>query len=305
VTVSPLNRDLLAHIIDYAGTFPPANLPMGDALMRYTREQAGSDAWLLGRFVVRAEDLNALGSSTKVEPYDFSRGTVGVTATVGLDFSRANSPGEWQLSVVAGPDAQAALGLVDTFNARWAGRFKVAAVEFSPSPPADIAGLARFTGDTIGAFFETPIDADLEVRLDAICAAGAAAKVRTGGTTASAIPSASALADFLSACAQRQLPFKATAGLHHAVRSCYPLTYERNSPTAEMHGFLNVVAAAALAVSGARRDDIVSALVEPSAQALTETARRSDPRATRRFFRSFGSCSFREPADELARRGVT
>ena len=209
--------------------------------------------------------------------------------------------GTWQLSVVAGPDAQGALGLVETFNARWAGRFKVAAVEFAPMPPADIAGLACLAGGTIDAFFETPLDADLDARLHAISAAGAAAKVRTGGTTPSAIPSATALADFLYASAQRELPFKATAGLHHAVRSCYALTYERNSATAEMFGFLNVVAAAALAASGAGRPAIVAALVEPKVSALLEIARRYDPGATRRFFRSFGSCSFREPADELAR----
>ena len=121
----------------------------------------------------------------------------------------------------------------------------------------------------IEAFFEVPLDADLHERLDAISSAGAAAKVRTGGTTPAAIPSPTALADFLYECAQRRLPFKATAGLHHAVRSCYALTYERDSATAVMHGL--------------------------------QTALRHDPAATRRFFRSFGSCSFREPAEALAR----
>ena len=67
-----------------------------------------------------------------------------------------------------------------------------------------------------------------------------------------------------------------------------------------MHGFLNVTAAAALASAGADASDIAAALEEPSAQALMQTALDHDPAATRRFFRSFGSCSFREPAEELA-----
>ncbi len=213
----------------------------------------------------------------------------------------STSPGEWHLSAIAGPDARAALARVNAFNARWAGRARIASVEFAPAPPADIAGLMRLAGDTTEAFFETPIDADLRARLDAISAAGGAAKVRTGGTTPAAIPSPAALADFLFECAQRGLPFKATAGLHHAVRSCYPLTYERDSSTAVMHGFLNALAAAAMAKAGASRADLVEALVEPSVAVLMETARLHDPDATRRFFRSFGSCSFREPADELAR----
>jgi hypothetical protein len=212
---------------------------------------------------------------------------------------------EWQLSVIAGLDARAALAQVSAFNTRWAGRATVRSVEFAPAPPAEIAGLMRLAGDRTETFFETPIDADLRVRLDAICTAGAAAKVRTGGTAASAIPSPAALADFLFECAQRGLPFKATAGLHHAVRSCYPLTYERDSATAVMYGFLNVLAGAALATAGASRTDIGDALVEPSARVLLETARSHDPGATRRFFRSFGSCSFREPADELARITTT
>lgn len=274
MTIPVPHRALLAHIVDYAGTFPPASLSLRDAVTTYAREQSGPDAWLLGRFVVRAQDLDAMGTSTTVET---------------------------EFSVLAGSDPHQTLACVETFRARWAGRCTVAAVEFPPAPPEEIADVARATAGTIDAFFETPIGARLHARLDAIAAAGAAAKVRTGGTTASAIPSATALADFIYACATRKLPFKATAGLHHAVRSCYPLTYERNSDTADMYGFLNIVAAAALAASGARRSEIAAALVEQSAHVLLEAAGRHDPRATRRFFRSFGSCSFREPADELAR----
>ena len=268
-------RELLEHIIDYAGTFPPASLPLNDALANYARERRGPEAWLLGRLVVPASSLDELEGSLQ------------------------NAGDEYQLSVILGADASAQLARVRAFNERQAGRARVASVEFSPAPPADVAGLMSDVDSTLEAFFETPLDSHLDLRLDAVAAAGAAAKVRTGGTTASAIPTPALVADFLHACAQRDLSFKATAGLHHAIRSCYPLTYEPDSATSVMHGFLNVAVAAALAKTGAAHDDVSDALREPSTKRLT-AALSQDLAGTRQFFRSFGSCSFREPADELA-----
>ena len=265
---------LLAHLVDYAGTFPPANLTLDAAASTYAREQDGPDAWLLGRFVIGADNLDRI----------------------------ANGP-SFDVSVIAGSDADAALAHAAAFNAGSGGRARIASIEFSPAAPSGIASLVRRTalaGAGIEAFFETPVDGDLGARLDAIARAGAAAKLRTGGVTPAAIAGPAAIADFLVECAERRLPFKATAGLHHAVRSCYPLTYERGSPTAVMHGFLNLVASSALAASGERRSEIAAVLEESSPHALMQTALRHDPGETRRFFRSFGSCSFREPAEELA-----
>ena len=277
MTVPPPIRLLLAHIVDYAGTFPPASLTLNDAMAQYRRELAGSDAWMLGRFVVADASLDAVANA---------------------DWSA--SPTEWMLTVIAGSNPRAALAKAKAFNARCAGHATVASVEFSATALENIGVLTRLADEQIEVFFETPIDTDLPARLDAIRAsARAAAKVRTGGTTSAAIPSPASLADFLYECARRRLPFKATAGLHHAVRSCYPLTYEPASPTAVMHGFLNVVAAATLAAADAGRTAIADALVESSATPLLDIARGCDAAATRRFFRSFGSCAFREPADEL------
>ncbi len=58
---------------------------------------------------------------------------------------------------------------------------------------------------------------------------GAYAKIRTGGLTPGAIPPAEPIAAFLEEAAARRLPFKATAGLHHPVRSLHPLTYAPNA----------------------------------------------------------------------------
>lgn len=149
-------------------------------------------------------------------------------------------------------------------------------------------------------------------QLDAVRAAGCFAKVRTGGVTPEAIPSVAAVADFIRACAERRLAFKATAGLHHPVRAEYPLTYKPDALRAVMHGFLNVFVASALAWHGDR--DLEPVLAEPD-----PTAFRFDDRAHWRakslsaeqvrdaranFLHAFGSCSFDEPVADLRALGL-
>jgi len=45
-------RALLQRLFDHAPLFPPASMSLPDALQEDRRAQAGTDAWLLGRFVV-------------------------------------------------------------------------------------------------------------------------------------------------------------------------------------------------------------------------------------------------------------
>ena len=141
------------------------------------------------------------------------------------------------------------------------------------------------------------------------------AKVRTGGTVATAIPAATDVVRFMRACNDARVAFKATAGLHHALCGRHPLTYDADSDRADMFGFLNVSVAAALIHSGASSAEAVEALRESSPRAFTFTAAGLEWRGrtisvtaladTRRhFFRSFGSCAFDEPIEELEQLGL-
>ena len=141
------------------------------------------------------------------------------------------------------------------------------------------------------------------------------AKVRTGGLTPDAIPSSTDLAAFLRDAAARRIPFKATAGLHHPIRSVRALTYAVDSPRAPMHGFLNLFIAASMAWHSIAPARIPELLDETDAASLEfhddallwrgiristehiETARRD-------FAHSFGSCSFEEPVSELREAGL-
>lgn len=283
---------LLDGIVDYAGTFPPANLTLSDALSEYLHASTGPDAWLLGRMVVPAGSLDEVES---------------------LMAARDNSR-NLALSVIASPEPMRQLERIRAFNNRMNSTARVVAVEFAPAPIAQIAALGWSTpavGGRLEMFFETPFDADLEARLHAIEKVGAAAKVRTGGVAPGVVPSPGGLVRFLSTAADASVAFKATAGLHHVLRGCYPLTYETGSETDTMHGFVNLAVAAALIRIGAPAQDAVDALLETAADAFRfdssglmwrdRTIETRDLVETRRqFFRSFGSCSFREPAHELA-----
>jgi hypothetical protein len=112
----------------------------------------------------------------------------------------------------------------------------------------------------------------------------------------------------MQACVGANVPFKATAGLHHAVRGVHPLTYERSSPCAMMHGYLNVFLAAAFCADG-DADTAFTVLEETDASAFrfeeegawwraAFVARSHLERVRRSVATSFGSCSFMEPVGE-------
>jgi hypothetical protein len=105
------------------------------------------------------------------------------------------------------------------------------------------------------------------------------------------------------------VPFKATAGLHHLIRGEYPLTYEANSPTATMYGFLNVFLASAFCASGSSESAVLSVLEEtnPRAFRFDDTGvwwrdhfvvYEQLPIVRQTVATSFGSCSFTEPVAE-------
>ena len=128
-------------------------------------------------------------------------------------------------------------------------------------------------------------------------------------------PSSEDLARFLAACVRESVAFKATAGLHHALRGAYPLTYAPDSARGTMYGFLNVFLAAAFLRAGESEAMARALLEEREAAALqfdqsgvtwrghrlsTEQLEHSRDGA----IQSFGSCSFREPLDDLQSLGL-
>jgi hypothetical protein len=126
------------------------------------------------------------------------------------------------------------------------------------------------------------------------------------------IPAVEDVAAFIVACAERRLPFKATAGLHHPIRALHALTYDSDAPRAIMHGFVNVFLAAAFAWHGERKIEPILAETDANAFHFDERARWRDKsldanqirEARQQFAHSAGSCSFDEPVHDLEALGL-
>ena len=289
---------LLADLVDYAGLFPPASEDMRPALENYAAYFQSADRAALGRFIVpilRLTELEEAG--TDLMP-------------------RGRRPEPWRLSVLVAEDVRAATEEIQKFNSRHSSKSRVGyalidVVELKASTVDAIGHQRRDLPPSFTAYFEIPITGDVSPLVKTIAKAGARAKVRTGGVAPEAFPPAEAIIDFMAACRREAVPFKATAGLHHAVRGEYRMTYEPESPKGMMYGFLNVFIAAALLYSGESEETALAVLEESDSSAFgfeddaiqwrgkrinTEQilASRSE------FAISFGSCSFREPVDELA-----
>lgn len=287
---------LTAGLVDYAGLFPPAGLPMRAALENYGSYFNGPDAASLGRFIVPVERIDELE----------------VAASDLFPSTRGARP--WNLSVLVGAELESALFRVQTFNAEHQGadgnEAIVDALEIKIDLLPQLEASDIFRTHSLNVFVELPLGDDLEDGIAAIHQAGVFAKVRTGGVSPSAFPSAADLARFLRVSCAAGVAFKATAGLHHPLRAEYPLTYEKGCDSATMFGFLNVFLGAALMWSGADELTVTRLLEEKDADAFTFSDNaitwRDDAisagviQQTRRYFAtSFGSCSFREPVDEL------
>jgi hypothetical protein len=260
-------------LLDDAAIFPPGDVPLHDATAAHGEHRRTQYGDLLGSFVLRDTDLPLVSGVS--HPL-----SVVVTGGAGQ---------------VAGPLGIAArLGL------------SVTALEIALRDPDDLAGNARrvvaavdhargegLLADDVTVFVELP-QADpsygWEAAADEVAAAELRIKLRTGGVEAHLFPTSATLAAWIDAALDREVPFKCTAGLHHAVR-------HTSAEGFEQHGFLNVLLATVRAFDGASRDDTVATLEERDATrlgvSLEEVAR------ARRWFTSFGTCSVDEPLADL------
>lgn len=267
-------KALLSSIVDYAGLFPPAKLDLRAAMANYAQYRASPYTWMLGRFVLPVSRLDRFEALLAQFPLK-----------------------QRSLSVILSED----LELIESIA--------VTALEFPPLSPSAIEQLLPSLPTKVEAFFEIPCGKDLEPYLDVLRQGGASAKIRTGGMTVDAFPSMAQLSQCIFAFAKAQIPFKATAGLHHPLPGEYPLTGEPNSPTTRMHGFLNVAILAAFAygqkVTSQEALEILSSSdgFQFRADGIWWRDRYLDiaeiEETRQRFFRSFGSCSFQEPIDDL------
>ena len=263
--MSSLSSGILAGLLDDAAVFPPGNVPIDQAVAAHAHHRHSAYADVVGPLVVSAGHLATLSVG---EP-------LAVAVTVPLPEVEA---------------AIAAAGRIDGVELR------VLEVSLPADTTADLAGLHGLPA-SVTVYVEVPRDARREAVLRELAGTGLRAKFRTGGVQAHLYPDEGELARAVLAAVGAGVPFKATAGLHHALRSTDPAT------GFEQHGFLNLMNATQAALAGAGEPELTALLAERDPARVADRARTLTP-AVRAAFLSFGTCSIVEPIHELAALGL-
>ncbi|MGH3713630.1 MAG: hypothetical protein ACRDT4_09260 [Micromonosporaceae bacterium] len=257
---------LLRGLVDDAAVFPPGNAELTDAVSAHRTHRAAWYADLVGPLLVRASEAADV-------PPDVEVGLIGDTGLAGLDTALAAPAPVRQIELAVAKRGEDPLpGLRELLG--WA-----------KDRPFEV-------------YAEIPLTWGCLAALDELAGAdGVSPKFRTGGLAAELFPTAQELATVIVACAEHDLRFKLTAGLHHAVRHTDRTTGFTH------HGFLNVLVASAVAAHGGDLSTVAALLAETDPDSIAAHAR---PRLdlVRPLWIGFGSCSISEPLDDLAALGL-
>jgi hypothetical protein len=265
---------LVANLCDDAAVFPPGLAPLPEAVAAHQRYRSSWFAGMIGPLVL---PVSALGAFL----------ALGQPVPLCLTF----------------PDGTE---LLPRALAEAAGRSELRAVEIAVPgglAPADIVPAIEkaLGGRRVDVAVEVPRDARRAAVLGALAGSPYRAKFRTGGVRAELYPAEDELAASVLAAARAGVAFKATAGLHHAVRNTDPDT------GFEQHGFLNLILAADAAAQGGSDADLIRLLATRDSARVAAQLRglgAGRTAAARRLFTSFGTCSVTDPLRELTDLGL-
>jgi len=282
--VSTLVPPLFAALVDDASLLPPSPTNLPEAVAKHGEHRDAWFAGLLGPLLVPAS-------------------LVGIDPSAG---SRAGSGTAPPLALVSDVAVSAVPVAVDKLRAAGAvvQHVEAAVARRGEDPQPGLVGLRGLAGGDkdLMVYAEIPLSWGLLAALDTVAEARAdglrmAPKFRVGGLAAELFPTPVELAAVVCACRDRELPFRLAAGLRHAIRHTDPETGFTH------HGFLNVLAAAAVAADGGEVADVAEVLAATHPLPLVEPTRgRRDNE--RPLFAGFGAANVVEPLTELVRLGL-
>lgn len=289
-------RYFLAGLIDYAGIFPPAALPLEEALCNHARYLTGDHGWLLSRFVVplaRLRDMPIDGNFplAVIVPMPLSPEDINLLSV----FRKRIALVETRLDNADGTSLDCTALLEELQHHLLSSGLQKVRLFLEPAR-------CETAAESIAVFnrsneVETPITS-------------VGLKLRCAATDIQAAPVPANVAATIDLCHRLDIPMKFTAGLHQ------PLS-RYNAKTGEMrYGFLNIFAAALLSWAsclataqaticltddnpGNFHFDNKGLRWRDSTMATDEIQRIRRDRVI-----SFGSCSFDEPLEALQALGL-
>lgn len=316
-------KQLLSHLIDYAGLFPPASLPLPEAYKEYVKYINESDEWILSKFICPAKQLSALSELIKNDSENSKFFAVSV-------LGRSGSNAEEFIKGTAEDAALMAQFLQTTKSKFLSDAFELKfpedlVLENNISAMYEVmnntaAILKENISFPVKIFFELPLKNYWKSSINNFAAAlkkhneffgqdekfsRSGFKLRTGGVEAAAFPSPEQIAYVINTCYEHQLPLKFTAGLHH------PIRHFNESVQTKMHGFLNVFGAGVLLYGNDLiEQDLIDILSDEDADNFKfdenyfrwkefKSPIQIIKNARKNFVISYGSCSFDEPREDL------
>lgn len=279
---------LLESCLDYAGTFPPAQLDLKTAFENYLRYRTGEQKALVRSFVCSVSSMKDLPEHAEPEV---------VLSVIGR---RAEN------SIRENVDKDFAI--LSNFYETHSQNYRVQSYEIRANSPLEIYNswfldfYRMYPG--IRIFIEIPFDEKtLSDSLSTLKTEGLFAKVRI--VEGNSVLSIENLAQWIVSCRNLRLPFKATAGLH------YPI-YDKERGVYQ-HGFLNLFCAGTIGFFGKEETDLHSILkcsdssefrfLEDAFEVFGHRVEIPHIREARGWLLSFGSCSVDEPVEGLEALG--
>jgi hypothetical protein len=287
--------EFLTALVDDAAVFPPGNAPLDQAVRDHEAHRAAPYGDLVGPLVVADSHLpqllELLDATAQPRPLPVAVVISGGAGAVEPAVRWATGDGAVDLRAVeiamresdAGDLAPNADRIVAAFDSLVAAGLLDDEVEVYVEPP-------RWSGPQPSASWLRA--------LDSLAAVDHRLKLRTGGPSPDSVPPSPELAGSISAALDRELRFKCTAGLHHAVR------HHDAGTGQDRHGFLNVLLATRTALDGGTPQDVAAVLERADESGLAASADPVAMASARRWFTSFGSCSVEEPVEDLTRLGL-
>lgn len=308
-------------VIDYAGLFPPASLPLDEAITNYSKYRCEPERWMLSKFVIpstKLKDLEPFKDLFNNEP-PFAFSILGSTTQSTNDFKK-------DLDLLF-------TNIINFKKSVGNDLVSIEALELKVPVLQDILFVLNIITDAISKY-DTDIgleiylefnltqkhNEDLKLILRNIKEYNfnnknnkikfIGYKVRTGGVEAKAFPTVDKLASIIYECINSGVQLKATAGLHH------PIRHYNNSVSTHMYGFINVIAACILTtIHKLDFKTIYDILQDEDSLNFKFTDQKFSWRnydATKeqiefsriKSFISFGSCSFDEPLEDLTSLGL-
>lgn len=277
-------------IIDYAGFFPPSQLPIEEAFYNFLYYQKQDHRDILSKFICPVHHLQTI--------YDLC---------IEKDASNISV-------IVVGPakDIENQMHWMSMHNDSLS--FSAAETKFNYREDS-LVNFSRIINSDINldtVFLEPDcdsIDTSFILFLDKLSKNPSfGLKIRCGGSMAKAVPSVNFLSSLFVLCAERTIPLKFTAGLHHAVR------YLNNNNHIE-HGFINVFLGSIAAYSGITDKAAISNMLECQNKhkfIFSDNGiefngfqiSHSDIMKARQSVTSFGSCDFIQPIDDLKKMEI-